>query len=153
MSQVMGCIRVYGYREKIQTLNSSSCALTLDVLQREVVILVEQKTSNHRDLPKCAKRVSFCFVHSPQPIDHPGLSIGETAPALVPVSEVMMCMNCTSDFSLTLRRHHCHGCGRVSIPLLRKCDALARGMPPTVSAALLCCCRLFAGAAAGTDIR
>lgn len=26
----------------------------------------------------------------------------------------MMCMNCTSDFSLTLRRHHCHGCGRVS---------------------------------------
>lgn len=42
------------------------------------------------------------------------LTLGEKAPTLVPVSQVMMCMNCTSDFSLTLRRHHCHGCGRVS---------------------------------------
>ncbi|XP_070692995.1 FYVE, RhoGEF and PH domain-containing protein 5b [Pempheris klunzingeri] len=41
------------------------------------------------------------------------LSLGEKAPTLVPVSQVMMCMNCTSDFSLTLRRHHCHGCGRI----------------------------------------
>ncbi|XP_069563829.1 FYVE, RhoGEF and PH domain-containing protein 5b isoform X1 [Brachyistius frenatus] len=41
------------------------------------------------------------------------LSLGEKAPTLVPVSQVMMCMNCTSDFSITLRRHHCHGCGRI----------------------------------------
>ncbi|CAJ1051045.1 FYVE%2C RhoGEF and PH domain-containing protein 5-like isoform X2 [Xyrichtys novacula] len=41
------------------------------------------------------------------------LCLGEKAPTLVPVSQVMMCMNCTSDFSLTLRRHHCHGCGRI----------------------------------------
>ncbi|GLD64401.1 FYVE, RhoGEF and PH domain-containing protein 5-like isoform X1 [Lates japonicus] len=41
------------------------------------------------------------------------LSLGEKAPTLVPVSQVMMCMNCTSDFSLTLRKHHCHGCGRI----------------------------------------
>ncbi|KAF6732132.1 FYVE, RhoGEF and PH domain-containing protein 5 [Oryzias melastigma] len=41
------------------------------------------------------------------------LLLGEKAPTLVPVSQVMMCMNCTADFSLTLRRHHCHGCGRI----------------------------------------
>lgn len=46
--------------------------------------------------------------------DHLRLFLGEKAPTLVPVSQVMMCMNCTSDFSLTLRRHHCHSCGRVS---------------------------------------
>ncbi|XP_029007332.1 FYVE, RhoGEF and PH domain-containing protein 5-like isoform X2 [Betta splendens] len=45
--------------------------------------------------------------------DRTRLCLGEKAPTLVPVSEVMMCMNCTSDFSLTLRRHHCHGCGRI----------------------------------------
>ncbi|XP_074520911.1 FYVE, RhoGEF and PH domain-containing protein 5b isoform X2 [Halichoeres trimaculatus] len=41
------------------------------------------------------------------------LFLGEKAPTLVPVSQVMMCMNCTSDFSLTLRRHHCYSCGRI----------------------------------------
>lgn len=42
------------------------------------------------------------------------MALGEAAPVLVPVSQVMMCMNCTSDFSLTLRRHHCNACGKVS---------------------------------------
>ncbi|XP_031423317.1 FYVE, RhoGEF and PH domain-containing protein 5 isoform X3 [Clupea harengus] len=41
------------------------------------------------------------------------MSLGEAAPILVPVSQVLMCMNCTSDFSLTLRRHHCNACGKV----------------------------------------
>ncbi|XP_024126077.1 FYVE, RhoGEF and PH domain-containing protein 5 isoform X1 [Oryzias melastigma] len=41
------------------------------------------------------------------------MALGETAPVLVPVSQVMMCMNCTTDFSLTLRRHHCNACGKV----------------------------------------
>lgn len=41
------------------------------------------------------------------------MALGEAAPVMVPVSHVMMCMNCTSDFSLTLRRHHCNACGKV----------------------------------------
>ncbi|KAK7878778.1 hypothetical protein WMY93_030938 [Mugilogobius chulae] len=40
-------------------------------------------------------------------------SLGEKAPSFVPLSEVTMCMNCTSDFSLTSQRQHCHSCGRV----------------------------------------
>ncbi|TNN49779.1 FYVE, RhoGEF and PH domain-containing protein 5 [Liparis tanakae] len=40
------------------------------------------------------------------------MALGEAAPVLVPVSHAMMCMNCTSDFSLTLRRHHCNACGK-----------------------------------------
>uniref|UniRef100_H3D0M2 FYVE, RhoGEF and PH domain containing 5 n=1 Tax=Tetraodon nigroviridis TaxID=99883 RepID=H3D0M2_TETNG len=41
------------------------------------------------------------------------MALGEAAPVLVPVSHVMTCMNCTTDFSLTLRRHHCNACGKV----------------------------------------
>ncbi|XP_072768958.1 FYVE, RhoGEF and PH domain-containing protein 5b [Nerophis lumbriciformis] len=41
------------------------------------------------------------------------LTLGEEAPTLVPPSQVMMCMNCTSHFGLTLRRHRCHSCGRI----------------------------------------
>ncbi|XP_034540961.1 FYVE, RhoGEF and PH domain-containing protein 5-like isoform X2 [Notolabrus celidotus] len=57
--------------------------------------------------------VSFNSVGLAEARDCLRLSLGEKAPTLVPVSQVVMCMNCTSDFSLTLRRHHCHGCGRI----------------------------------------
>lgn len=50
----------------------------------------------------------------PQAREKLWMALGEAAPVLVPVSHVMMCMNCTSDFSLTLRRHHCNACGKVS---------------------------------------
>ncbi|XP_077429428.1 FYVE, RhoGEF and PH domain-containing protein 5b isoform X2 [Vanacampus margaritifer] len=52
-------------------------------------------------------------VPSGETRDHPHVTLGEKPPTLVPVSQIMMCMNCTSDFSLTLRRHHCHSCGRI----------------------------------------
>ncbi|XP_054035662.1 FYVE, RhoGEF and PH domain-containing protein 5 [Dryobates pubescens] len=42
-----------------------------------------------------------------------GITLGERPPTLVPVSHVMMCMNCGCDFTLTLRRHHCHACGKI----------------------------------------
>ncbi|NWW91744.1 FGD5 protein, partial [Rhynochetos jubatus] len=42
-----------------------------------------------------------------------GVPLGERPPTLVPVSHVMMCMNCGCDFTLTLRRHHCHACGKI----------------------------------------
>ncbi|KAM3621202.1 uncharacterized protein V6R79_007811 [Siganus canaliculatus] len=58
-------------------------------------------------------RGSAAFNSSGEGRDRLRISLGEKAPTLVPVSQVMMCMNCTSDFSLTLRRHHCHGCGRI----------------------------------------
>ncbi|XP_077582487.1 FYVE, RhoGEF and PH domain-containing protein 5b [Stigmatopora nigra] len=45
--------------------------------------------------------------------DYLRVTLGEKPPTLVPSSQVMMCMNCTADFSLTLRRHHCHSCGRI----------------------------------------
>lgn len=41
------------------------------------------------------------------------MSLGEAAPVLVPISHALMCMNCASDFSLTLRRHQCNACGKV----------------------------------------
>ncbi|XP_073501086.1 FYVE, RhoGEF and PH domain-containing protein 5 isoform X1 [Phyllobates terribilis] len=42
-----------------------------------------------------------------------GLFLGERPPSVAHVSHIMMCMNCGSDFTLTLRRHHCHACGKI----------------------------------------
>ncbi|XP_051996407.1 FYVE, RhoGEF and PH domain-containing protein 5-like isoform X2 [Xyrauchen texanus] len=43
----------------------------------------------------------------------PEVCLGENAPPLLCVSQVTVCMNCPSHFSLTNRRHHCHACGKV----------------------------------------
>ncbi|KAJ1110715.1 hypothetical protein NDU88_008063 [Pleurodeles waltl] len=42
-----------------------------------------------------------------------GICLGEKPPSLVPMSHVMMCMNCSADFTLTFRRNHCHACGKI----------------------------------------
>ncbi|XP_026069086.1 FYVE, RhoGEF and PH domain-containing protein 5-like isoform X1 [Carassius auratus] len=46
-------------------------------------------------------------------VDGPEICLGENAPPLLSVSQVTVCMNCHSHFSLTNRRHHCHACGKV----------------------------------------
>ena len=39
--------------------------------------------------------------------------LGSKAPIWIPDTRVTMCMICTSEFSVTWRRHHCRACGRV----------------------------------------
>uniref|UniRef100_A0A8C4TAX6 FYVE, RhoGEF and PH domain containing 5 n=1 Tax=Erpetoichthys calabaricus TaxID=27687 RepID=A0A8C4TAX6_ERPCA len=56
---------------------------------------------------------TFLYLVIVQGRDKLWMGLGEKPPALVPVSHVMMCMNCTSDFTLTIRRHHCHACGKI----------------------------------------
>jgi len=43
------------------------------------------------------------------------MCLGENAPPLLSVSQVTVCMNCPTHFSLTNRRHHCHACGKVQM--------------------------------------
>uniref|UniRef100_A0A8C2KH90 FYVE, RhoGEF and PH domain-containing protein 5-like n=1 Tax=Cyprinus carpio TaxID=7962 RepID=A0A8C2KH90_CYPCA len=46
-------------------------------------------------------------------VDGPEMCLGENAPPLLSVTQVTVCMNCHSHFSLTNRRHHCHACGKI----------------------------------------
>ncbi|XP_071487376.1 FYVE, RhoGEF and PH domain-containing protein 6-like [Diadema antillarum] len=41
-------------------------------------------------------------------------SLGRKAPLWIPDSRVTMCMICTSEFTITWRRHHCRACGKVT---------------------------------------
>ncbi|XP_051838842.1 FYVE, RhoGEF and PH domain-containing protein 5 [Antechinus flavipes] len=67
-----------------------------------------------RALPEDYKIHTLAAFHNSVEIrERLGISLGERPPTLVPVSHVMMCMNCGCDFSLTLRRHHCHACGKI----------------------------------------
>ncbi|XP_008562579.1 PREDICTED: FYVE, RhoGEF and PH domain-containing protein 5 [Galeopterus variegatus] len=97
------------YALKIETsesclvLSASSCA------ERD-----EWYSCLSRALPEDYKAQALAaFHHSLEIREKLGVSLGERPPTLVPVTHVMMCMNCGCDFSLTLRRHHCHACGKI----------------------------------------
>ncbi|XP_007228777.3 FYVE, RhoGEF and PH domain-containing protein 5 isoform X1 [Astyanax mexicanus] len=69
------------------------------------------------------------------------MSLGEAAPVLVPISHAMMCMNCASDFSLTLRKHHCNACGKV---VCRACSRNRYPLKYLKDRAVKVCNRCFA---------
>ena len=63
--------------------------------------------------PSWSPEPAACLTPLLQIQERLGVSLGETPPTLMPVTHVMMCMNCGCDFSLTLRRHHCHAGGKI----------------------------------------
>uniref|UniRef100_A0A8C8T4M2 FYVE, RhoGEF and PH domain containing 5 n=1 Tax=Peromyscus maniculatus bairdii TaxID=230844 RepID=A0A8C8T4M2_PERMB len=89
--------------ESCLTLSASSCA------ERD-----EWYYCLNRALPEDYKTQALAaFHHSVEIRERLGISLGERLPTLVPVTHAMMCMNCGCDFSLTVRRHHCHACGKI----------------------------------------
>ncbi|NXH56599.1 FGD5 protein, partial [Rhabdornis inornatus] len=67
-----------------------------------------------KHIPDDCKALKTSTSHSSVELrERLGIPLGERPPTLVPVSHVMMCMNCGCDFTLTLRRHHCHACGKI----------------------------------------
>lgn len=53
------------------------------------------------------------FLQSFYDIYDVNYELGSKAPIWIPDTRVTMCMICTSEFSVTWRRHHCRACGRV----------------------------------------
>ncbi|NXK50412.1 FGD5 protein, partial [Chauna torquata] len=91
------------YDEYCLTLSASSC------LERD-----DWYSCISRHIPDDYKAHNTSTFHSSVELrERLGIPLGERPPTLVPVSHVMMCMNCGCDFTLTLRRHHCHACGKI----------------------------------------
>ncbi|XP_026578775.1 FYVE, RhoGEF and PH domain-containing protein 5 isoform X2 [Pseudonaja textilis] len=97
------------YAENCLTLSASSCS------ERD-----EWYSCISRSIPEGHGAHSGGGFHNSVELrERLGMSLGERPPTLVPVSHVMMCMSCGCDFKLTLRRHHCHACGKI---ICRNCS-------------------------------
>ncbi|NXG92787.1 FGD5 protein, partial [Stercorarius parasiticus] len=91
------------YDEYCLTLSASSCS------ERD-----DWYSCISRHIPDDYKAHNTSTFHSSVELrERLGIPLGERPPTLVPVSHVMMCMNCGCDFTLTLRRHHCNACGKI----------------------------------------
>uniref|UniRef100_A0A8C0U4H1 FYVE, RhoGEF and PH domain containing 5 n=1 Tax=Cyanistes caeruleus TaxID=156563 RepID=A0A8C0U4H1_CYACU len=91
------------YDEHCLTLSASSCS------ERD-----DWYSCISKHIPDDCKAHKTSTFHSSMELrERLGIPLGERPPTLVPVSHVMMCMNCGCDFTLTLRRHHCHACGKI----------------------------------------
>uniref|UniRef100_A0A8C9UIA0 FYVE, RhoGEF and PH domain containing 5 n=1 Tax=Serinus canaria TaxID=9135 RepID=A0A8C9UIA0_SERCA len=91
------------YDERCLTLSASSCS------ERD-----DWYSCITKHIPDdCKAHKTSTFHSSVELRERLGIPLGEKPPTLVPVSHVMMCMNCGCDFTLTLRRHHCHACGKI----------------------------------------
>ncbi|XP_032927449.1 FYVE, RhoGEF and PH domain-containing protein 5 isoform X2 [Catharus ustulatus] len=91
------------YDEHCLTLSASSCS------ERD-----DWYSCLSKHIPDDCKALKTSTSHSSVELrERLGIPLGQRPPTLVPVSHVMMCMNCGCDFTLTLRRHHCHACGKI----------------------------------------
>ncbi|XP_064114383.1 FYVE, RhoGEF and PH domain-containing protein 6-like [Macrobrachium nipponense] len=60
-----------------------------------------------------SRRSTFLRAKIPT-FQHPNTSsLGKQAPVWIPDNRVTMCQQCTAEFTLTFRRHHCRACGKV----------------------------------------
>ncbi|XP_063282369.1 FYVE, RhoGEF and PH domain-containing protein 5 isoform X1 [Pelobates fuscus] len=66
-----------------------------------------------RTVQEYYKAPTASVYHSVELRERLGMCLGDRPPSVVHTSHATMCMNCGSDFTLTLRRHHCHACGKI----------------------------------------
>ncbi|XP_013872596.1 FYVE, RhoGEF and PH domain-containing protein 6 isoform X2 [Austrofundulus limnaeus] len=113
-----------GMRVSKPSLEAYQNELNIESVERSFILSASSSTERDEWLETIStaimeytkKKISFIAV-SPNEVQmvniNDGAPLGSKAPIWIPDLRTTMCMICTSEFTLTWRRHHCRACGKV----------------------------------------
>lgn len=90
-----------------------SCLRLKSVILKSLIFMLFYKITHLTHTLEMQVLNVVYFLQSFYDIYDVNYELGSKAPIWIPDTRVTMCMICTSEFSVTWRRHHCRACGRV----------------------------------------
>ncbi|XP_077932545.1 FYVE, RhoGEF and PH domain-containing protein 6 isoform X2 [Halichoerus grypus] len=125
MYKLNNMLSLAGMKVRKPTQEAYQNELKIESVERSFILSASSATERDewleaisRSIEEYAKkRITFCPSRSLDEADSENNEevspLGSKAPIWIPDIRVTMCMICTSEFTLTWRRHHCRACGKI----------------------------------------
>uniref|UniRef100_A0A8C5KU42 FYVE, RhoGEF and PH domain containing 6 n=1 Tax=Jaculus jaculus TaxID=51337 RepID=A0A8C5KU42_JACJA len=125
MYKLNNMLSLAGMKVRKPTQEAYQNELNIESVERSFILSASSATERDEWLEAISrsieehakKRITFCPTRSldeTDPEDKEEASpLGSKAPIWIPDTRATMCMICTSEFTLTWRRHHCRACGKI----------------------------------------
>nr|XP_006118361.1 FYVE, RhoGEF and PH domain-containing protein 6 isoform X1 [Pelodiscus sinensis] len=125
MYKLNNMLSLAGMKVRKPTQEAYQNELNIESVERSFILSASSATERDEWLEAISrsieeytkKRITFNPSKSLEEADpekeEGGSPLGSKAPIWVPDTRATMCMICTSEFTLTWRRHHCRACGKI----------------------------------------
>uniref|UniRef100_A0A8D2B0K4 FYVE, RhoGEF and PH domain-containing protein 6 n=1 Tax=Sciurus vulgaris TaxID=55149 RepID=A0A8D2B0K4_SCIVU len=125
MYKLNNMLSLAGMKVRKPTQEAYQNELKIESVERSFILSASSATERDewleaisRSIEEYAKkRITFCPSRSLDEADSENKDevspLGSKAPIWIPDTRATMCMICTSEFTLTWRRHHCRACGKI----------------------------------------
>ncbi|XP_037369753.1 FYVE, RhoGEF and PH domain-containing protein 6 [Talpa occidentalis] len=125
MYKLNNMLSLAGMKVRKPTQEAYQNELKIESVERSFILSASSATERDewleaisRSIEEYAKkRITFCPTRSLEEADSENKEevspLGSKAPIWIPDTRATMCMICTSEFTLTWRRHHCRACGKI----------------------------------------
>ncbi|KAM9230203.1 FYVE, RhoGEF and PH domain-containing protein 6 [Dugong dugon] len=125
MFKLNNMLSLAGMKVRKPTQEAYQNELKIESVERSFILSASSATERDEWLEAISKsieeyakkRITFCPSRSLDEADLENKEevspLGSKAPIWIPDTRVTMCMICTSEFTLTWRRHHCRACGKI----------------------------------------
>ncbi|KAM6437264.1 FYVE, RhoGEF and PH domain-containing protein 6 [Liasis olivaceus] len=136
MYKLNNMLSLAGMKVKKPTHEAYQNELNIESVERSFILSANSATERDEWLETISrsiedytkKRITFNPTKSLEEADlekEEERPIGSKAPIWIPDTRATMCMICTSEFTLTWRRHHCRACGKI---ICQSCSSNKHGL-------------------------